>query len=122
MKSKIVAMLAIIAVFGLAIAAYAYTTSDNNAARASCCSKSDSCPMKTIGHEQQREHGSESCPMTKGAGDSAATDGHSCCNCCDDSCPMKKGGAAKAGAASSAEGKSCCDNCDCCSGKHAATA
>jgi hypothetical protein len=120
MKRKIVAMLAIVAVFGLAIAAYAYTTSNTGAAKASCCSKSDSCPMKAKGHEHQSAHGSESCPMKNGAGDTAAADGHSCCDCCGDSCPMTKSGEAKAGAAfseagaaSSEEGKSCCDNCDC---------
>ena len=45
MKKRIVALCAIVAVFGLAIAAYAYTASDTTA-KASCCSKSDSCPMK----------------------------------------------------------------------------
>ena len=44
MKNRIIALLAIIAVFGLALFAYAQSTSVNSE-RSSCCSK-DSCPMK----------------------------------------------------------------------------
>ena len=127
MKKKILAIFAIIAVFGLTIAAYAYTrTTVNTTATASCCK--DSCPMKNKGGEHGKDHAKgeghnccgDSCPM-KGehgnGGDHAKMEGH---NCCGDSCPMKKkdGDEAKATAVStSEEGKSCCDNCDCCKGK-----
>ena len=129
MKKKIIAIFAIVAVFGLAIAAYAYTkTNVKVAASASCCK--DSCPMKNK-DGNHAEHGKDhakgeghnccgdSCPM-KGehgkSGDHAKMEGH---NCCGDSCPMKKkDGEAKATAVSASEdGKSCCDNCDCCKGK-----
>lgn len=103
MKKKIVALMAIVAVFGLAIAAYAYTqtTTNDNQANASCCKKSDSCPMKNHGAEHAKK------------------EGRSCCDCCGDSCPMKKeGSAAVVTASTSDDKKDCCDSCDCCKGKH----
>jgi hypothetical protein len=129
MKKKILAMFAIVAVFGLAIAAYAYTkTNVTTTTSASCCK--DSCPMKNK-DGNHAEHGKdhakgeghnccgESCPMKGEHGksaDHAKKEGH---NCCGDSCPMKKkDGEAKTTAVSaSEEGKSYCDNCDCCKGK-----
>ena len=113
MKKQFFALFAIIAVLGLAIAAYAYTTTTNTTeAKSACCSKHDSCPMKAKGHDSKGEHDAKSCPMKKHDGDKAAVDGHACCDCCGDSCPMKKGGAA-----SSSDGdKNCCENC--CSGEH----
>ena len=105
MKKRIITLFAIIAVFGLAVAAVAYaqtTTADSG--RSSCCTK-DSCPMKKK--------------------DTSAKETTSCCDDCDcckdgkctgDSCPMKKRGEAKATTVSTTEsGKS---NCDCCKGKH----
>ena len=126
MKKKIIAIFAIVAVFGLAIAAYAYTqTTTRTTASASCCK--DSCPMKNKGGDHGKDHAKgeghdccgDSCPM-KGehgkSGDHSKMEGH---NCCGDSCPMKKkDGTATATAVSATEGgKSCCDNCDCCKGK-----
>lgn len=126
MKKKLVAMFAIMAVFALAIAAYAYTkTTVKTSASVSCCK--DSCPMKNKDAEHGKDHAKgeghkccgDSCPM-KGehgnTGDHSKMEGH---NCCGDSCPMKKkDGEAKATTvAASEEGKSCCDNCDCCKGK-----
>ena len=138
MKNKVFALLAILAVFGLAIATYAYNrTSNTTLAKASCCKNADSCPMKNKDGEHGKDHAKgeghnccgDSCPMKKGgkaqmtkasiSSDVTAATGDGCCCCCADSCPMKKkDGEAKATAASgSEEGKGCCDNCDCCKGK-----
>ncbi len=95
MKKRIIASLVILAVFGLVIATYAYTSTTNTvSAKASCCKSADSCPLKAkMGHAMAGEHAGESCPM-------------------------KQGSEAKATAASSVEtAEDCCDNCDCCSGK-----
>jgi len=123
MKKRIIAIFAIVAVFGLAIAAFAYTqTTTSTTVSASCCK--DSCPMKNK-DGNNAEHGKDhakgeghkccgdSCPMK---GEHAKGEAH---NCCGDSCPMKKkDGPATATAASATEdGKSCCDNCECCKGK-----
>jgi hypothetical protein len=123
MKKKIIAALAIFAVFGLAVAAYAYTqTTSSPAAKTSCRKKGDSCPMKAkMGHDKTGKHDKDSCPMkTQTAGTASADEHDCCCDCCGDSCPMKKkDGEAKATTVSySEEGKNCCDNCDCCKGKH----
>src|SRR5688572_6022303 len=107
MKNRIIALLAIIAVFGLALFAYAQTASVNSAG-SSCCSK-DWCPMKKK--------------------DAGGKENASCCDKCDcckegkctgDSCPMKKkdGEARATSGSASDEGKNCCDNCACCKGKH----
>lgn len=105
MKRKIIGLLAIVALFALAIAAYAYTSVNTAVTNASCCcskKEGDSCPMKKKGHDAQN-------------GEHAKTEGeHSCCGCCGDSCPMKKGVTA---VLSVTDGKSCCDDCDCCKGK-----
>ena len=120
MKKRIIASLAIIAIFGLAIAAYAYTQNSSVVTNAaSCCKKDgDSCPMKGKGHDEKRGHGEMSCCRKHGddhakGGDHSKAEGHSCCGS-GDSCPMKK----KEGAESaSTDGKSCCDDCACCKGK-----
>ena len=134
MKKRILAIFTIFAVFGLAIAAYAYTqTSVGTAASASCCK--DSCPMKNKGGDNHAEHGKD---HAKGEGHSCCCSGDSCPmkgehgksgehnangqahNCCGDSCPMKKKeGDPKATTAVAAteDGKRCCDNCECCKGK-----
>ena len=121
MKKRIIASLAIIALFGLAIAAYAYTQNTTVATTAtSCCKKDgDSCPMKGKGHDDKSGHAEMSCCKKHGddhakGGDHSKAEGHECCGCCGDSCPMKK----KDGTtAVSTDGKSCCDDCACCKGK-----
>lgn len=113
MKKRIIVLLAIVSLFALAIAAYAYTRGTTATTAASCCCKKDgdSCPMKGKGHDEKSgEHAKMSC-CDKHKGDQATTEGHSCCSCCGDSCPMKKTDAV---ASESSESKSCCDNCDCC--------
>ncbi len=103
----------IVAVFGLAIAALAYTQGTTKpTTAASCCKKDgDSCPMKGKDHDDKGEHAKMSC-CKKHGDDHAKGDGHSC-DCCGDSCPMKK----KDGAAAvSSDEKSCCDDCACCKG------
>ena len=114
MRKRITASLTIIAIFALAIAAFAYTrgTTTTISAVASCCKKDgDSCPMKGKGHDDKSEHAKMSC-CKKHVGEHAKADGHECCG---DSCPMKKGEGKGTDVSSTADGKSCCDNCDCCS-------
>ena len=116
MIRKFLMLFAVAAMFSLAIAAYAYTQNTPAAAgtAASCCKKSDSCPMKgKSDHEQGGEHAKMSC-CKKHGGDHAKAEGAGC-DCCGDSCPMKNGDASAAG--HHADGKNCCDNCDCCGGK-----
>lgn len=113
MKKKLVATLSILAVFAFAIAAYAYTQNTAPAAvTASCCKSKDSCPMKMKGHEGSGEHAKKDCCCKDGQ----HAEGKAC-DCCGDSCPMKKGEGVASTSAASAEGKDCCDNCDCCKGK-----
>ena len=117
MKKKLIASLAVVAIFILAIAAYAYTQ-NNTTIRptASCCKSKDSCPMKSKGHDGSGEHAKMSC-CKKHDGEHAEAEG-SCCDCCGDSCPMKKkDGAATISVSTAEEGKDCCDNCDCCKGR-----
>ena len=126
MKKKIISIIAIAAVFALAIAAFAYTqTNETASTTASCCKKDgDSCPMKAKGgHNENGEHASKSCPMKNHGGHDtmAATAEHTCCECCGDSCPMKKSEGAAAAASSTAEGHSCCGSCDCCKEKAGST-
>lgn len=130
MKNKLTALFTIVAVFGLAIAAYAYTrtTTGPTSAAESCCK--DSCPMAKKDsaehgkdHAKTEDHGccGDSCPMKKGeqgkSGEHASGETH---NCCGDSCQMKKkDGETKTAAPVSAsdDAKNCCDNCECCKGK-----
>jgi len=121
MKKRIIATFAILALFALAIAAFAYTKSNSVESTKSCCCKKadDSCPMKSKGHDNKSGEHEMSCCKKHGEDhakgtDHAKTEGHSSCDCCGDSCPMKK----KDGAAAvSTDGKSCCDDCECCKDK-----
>ena len=108
MKKRIIATFAVIAMFALAIAAFAYTTTDRTVAadKHSCCAKKDSCPMNSKGHEGKEGDHKMSC--CKHGNDHAKVEGHSCCG---DSCPMKKG---KTSTVAGSEEKSCCDDCDSC--------
>jgi hypothetical protein len=121
MKRKILLTLSVVMILGLVIAAYAFqatTAATADTAKASCCKQDGSCPMKAKGHDGQGEHAKMSCPMNHGDQSAMATHAvagdHSSCECCGDSCPMKKGGASAASA--TADGASCCDDCDCCKG------
>ena len=107
---KLVFVISILAVFGLSIAAFAYTRGAGVRASESCC-MGDACPMKQKKSENAKED--------------------SCCDKCDgckgDSCPMKKQqhtetktDAATAEVASQnvvvAMGENCC-SCACCGGE-----
>ena len=102
MKCKLMLTVATLLVLGMAIVAFAYTTSSTNtmAAAASCCSCcGDSCPMKNKDAKMQNV------AMTDDKKD------HSC-DCCGDSCPMKnKDASAQTTAAGEAK-----TSCDCCKG------
>lgn len=101
MKRKIFIALTAIFVLGLAMAVYAFNQTNTLAkAAASCCAKSDNCPLKNKNAAQTAENRSAdsccdkadccckngSCPM-KSSGEKGSA---SCCdNCCGGSCPMK---------------------------------
>ncbi len=133
MKKRLIALFAIIAVFGLAIAAVAYAqTTGGDSARSSCCTK-DSCPMKKKNASDTKTDSccdncdcckdgkctGDSCPMKKKGTASqvtkvnvandkmAATADGCCCSCCGDSCPMKKNGETKATTVTATDGKDC---------------
>lgn len=122
MKKKIIFVFAMVGVFALAIAAYAYTQSYAGVAeKASCCAKKDSCPMKGEMASHTDHQAGKSCPMGEhGARHASAAvtgeDGCCGCACCADSCPMN----AEKGQAAKAEGESCCTCCDCCGGEKTA--
>lgn len=121
MKTKIFATFAVIALFALTIAAYAYARSNNTTvAKTGCCKSADSCPMKAgMDHDKAEAHNGHCCQ--KHADGAVQPEGHaSSCDCCGDSCPMKKGDGATAAVAG--DGKSCCDSCDCCKDKAKDTA
>lgn len=119
MRKRILLAIAALMVFGLAIAAFAYTTT--NAPKnggMDCCCKGDSCPMKSkdaAGKETASCCDKEdccckgdSCPM-KGK-DAAGKESASCCSKDGaDSCPMKARDESKS--ADKAK-PSCCDKED----------
>jgi len=133
MKSKILIALTAIFVLGLSIAVYAFNQTNNSAkTSASCCAKSDSCPMKGKNAEATGDQTKasccdkdnccckgDSCPM-KSSGDTAST---GCCGACcgGDSCPMKDKETQAATTdltnVTVASGESCCQKgASCCSG------
>ena len=102
MKNKFLLALTAVFVLGLAMAVYAFNRTNNNPqASASCCAKSDSCPLKNKAAGQTTAENdstasccgnadccckSGACPM-RASGEKSAAD---CCgNCCGGSCPMK---------------------------------
>ena len=113
MKKRIVVLLTIVGLLGLAVAAFAYTSNTSTATTAaSCCKKQgDSCPMKGQGHDDNAAYAKASC-CKKHEAEHSKAEGHSC-DCCGDSCPMTK----DASAGASSDGTSCCDDCACCTGK-----
>ncbi len=84
MNKRSILAIAVMLVFGLSVAAFAYqqTTGTDRTAMSCCCCNGDSCPMKKK--------------------DASTGEKASCCDDCDcckgDSCPMKKKGK-KTGAA-----------------------
>jgi len=78
MKKKMILAIAALMVFGLSIAAFAFTrtTLSSSTSISCCCCSGDSCPMKKK--------------------DPSSKETASCCDTCDcckgDSCPMKKKG------------------------------
>ncbi len=120
MKTRLLIIVAIMAVLGLSAAAFALNQSSSATplAVADCCKKdgADACPMKAKGkgHDMHKdENGAKSCPMKKGDA-VASADAKGCCAYCTDSCPMKKDGAVVK-TTGTEEGKKCC-GCDCCGG------
>ncbi len=93
MKKKLLLALTVVFVLGLAMAAYALnqTNNPNKTASASCCSKSESCPLKNKNAQTAENHSEASC-----------CDNADCC-CKGDSCPMKVQGETGSSV--------CCDNC-----------
>jgi len=103
MKSKFLIALTAMFVLAFAAAVFAFNRANNSGvtAAASCCAKSDNCPMKNKGAQAvaAENHSTDSCcdndncccksgscPM-KASGEKGASD---CCgNCCGGSCPMK---------------------------------
>ncbi len=101
MKSKFLIALTAIFVLGLAMAVYAFNRTNSYVnASASCCAKSDDCPMKSKTAAATAENSSTgsccdndnccckggACPM-KASGEKTSAD--CCANCCGGSCPMK---------------------------------
>lgn len=79
MKKKIILAISVMLVFGLAIAAFAYTKQTNNSNQAAmecCCKGKDSCPMKNKTENASAEK-KDCC------------DSPDCCCKGGDSCPMK---------------------------------
>jgi hypothetical protein len=91
MKFKMTIAIAALMVFGLSIAAVAYTKTSGAASISASCCKGDSCPMKN---------------KNASAGEKA-----SCCDDCDccsgESCPMKKKGETSAAVVKASDGSSC---------------
>ena len=113
MKKKFLTLFALFALFSLAVAAYAYTNNTGVSTSSSCCTGKDSCPMKGKSeHGGGGDHAKMSC-CKKHDGGHAKKAEDAPCDCCGDSCPMKKGD----GVAKTEDGKNCCDDCECCKDK-----
>lgn len=100
MKKNFLIALTAIFVLGLAMAVYAFNrTNDLGKTSASCCAKSDACPMKSHNMQTAENHSTASCcdmedccckngscPMKK-QGENVSD--NCCSNCCGEACPMK---------------------------------
>jgi hypothetical protein len=130
MKNRILLAIAGALIFGLAVAAFAYTNT-NTATKAAvecCCAKgAESCPMKGKDHADKDlssccdkddcccKTGAESCPMkSKDDGKSADKAKHSCCDK-EHAAPKKEGEAAEMKHVVAASGTEGC--CPCCGAK-----
>src|SRR5687768_4942161 len=91
MKMKMMIAIAALMVFGLSIAAVAYTQTAGAASVSASCCKGDSCPMKNK--------------------NASAGEKTSCCDDCDccsgESCPMKKQGETSVAVVKTPDGSSC---------------
>ncbi|MCY7376394.1 MAG: hypothetical protein LH472_10540 [Pyrinomonadaceae bacterium] len=117
MRKKFLAMFSIVFVMAFAVAVYAFNqTNSSNKTTASCCAKSDNCPLKDKNAQTAglKTDGSccdkadcccksGACPM-KANGAKTSENGDCCDNCCGGSCPMKE---KQTTAAVKAENESC---------------
>ena len=110
MKSRILFTATLLAIFAMAVVAFAYNsqTGTTKAAAAECCCKSGSCPMKKMDGEAAKT-------SADGEKKESCCDMPECC-CNGGACPMmKKGDQAKAGVEKAAEHKmDCCKDGDSC--------
>lgn len=132
MKKRILLAITVLMVFGLAIAALAYTQANvaKKAAVSCCCCSGDSCPMKNKDGSADAKVSccdkdnccckGDSCPMKNK--DAAGSEKASCCCCSGDSCPLKKDGEVTHETmtdvkheAAIGDSKTCC--CSCCKDK-----
>ena len=110
MKSKILIALTTIFVLGLSLAVYAFNQTNTTAkTSASCCAKTDACPLKNKNAQAADAQAKASC-----------CDKDNCC-CKGDACPMK-GKETQAATTdltniTVASGESCCQKgASCCNG------
>ena len=107
MRKKFLLALTAVFVLGLAMAAYAFNKTNNldKSAKASCCSKTDSCPMKS--HNAAKTDSTVSC-----------CDRDNCCCKTGDACPLKnKQAKTEMKNVSVVSGESCCNGAGCCKHK-----
>ena len=108
MKKKFLTAFTAVFVLGLAMAVYAFNTTNNSdkTAKASCCSKTESCPLKS--HNTAGTH-------TKTA---SCCDREDCCCKTGDACPLKnKDAQNEMKTISETSGESCCNGAGCCKHK-----
>ena len=108
MKRKFFIVLTAVFVLGLAMAVYAFNKTNvaDKSAKTSCCSKTDSCPVKS--HNASQTH----------TNNVACCDRDDCCCKTGDACPLKnKEAKTEAENVSAAGGESCCNGAGCCKHK-----
>lgn len=107
MKKKLLIALTAVFVLGLSLAVYAFNQTNNSdkQAKASCCSKTESCPVKS--HNASKKHEGVSC-----------CDRDDCCCKTGNSCPIKnKQAQTEMKTVSDVSGESCCNGAGCCKHK-----